>query len=136
MKSLYLIPALPLICCYSATAQDTHASLANEIIDFLSQTEICLNLCRDAQSVQDTLPQIKELSAYAAELKARQAKLADFTPAEDKEIAKLLPTYMTLQKAINAHVERLISEQLLTPELAEILCISPDYASAPPPTTN
>ncbi len=136
MKNLYLIPALPMVCCYSAAAQDTHASLAEEIIDFLSQTEICLNLCRDAQSVQDSIPHLKELSAYAAELKARQDKLPDFTPAEDKEMAKLLPTYMKLQRAIEAHVERLINEQLLTPELAEILCISPDYASAPPPTTN
>lgn len=136
MKTLFITPILPIISCYTATAQDTHASLAEEIIDFLSQTEICLNLCRDAQSVQDVLPQLKELSAYAAELKARQEKLPDFTPAEDKEIAKLLSNYMTLQKAIDAHIQRIIDEQLLTPELAEILCISPDLASAPPPTTN
>lgn len=136
MKTHHILPLIPLIGCYSATAQDTHFSLAEEIIDFLSQTEICLNLCQDEQSIKEVLPQLKELSAYAAELKNRQNKLPDLTPAEDKELAKLISDYLTLQRAIDTHIERIIKNGLLTPELAEILCISPDYIPQAPPTTN
>lgn len=132
----FLIYTAPIVACCSVTAQDTHYSLAEEIVDFLSQTEICLNLCQDEQSVKEMLPQLKELSAYAAELKARQSKLADLTPAEDKAIAKLIPDYLNLQRAIEEHVARIIKNGLMSEELAEVLCISPDYVLQDPPTTN
>lgn len=134
MKTPFIIA--PVAACCSVTAQDTHYALAEEIVDFLSQTEICLYLCQDEQSVKEVLPQLKELSDYAAELKTRQSKLADLTPAEDKAIAKLIPDYLTLQRAIEEHVARIIKNGLMTDELAEVLCISPDYILQDPPTTN
>lgn len=136
MKNAFFKATLPFICCCAVTAQDTHESLAKEIIELLSHTEICLNLCRDAQSTQEVIPQLKELAEYAAELKERQDVLPDFTPADDEKIAKLIPQYIPLQKAIDVHIERIINEGLLTPELAEVLAIPPDYIPQQAPTTN
>lgn len=136
MNSLLKAALFPLVCCHAAMAQDTHVSLANEIVDMLSQTEICLNLCRDEESVREVIPQLQELAKTAADIKERQDKLADLTPEEDRAIASLIRTYLTLQRAIDAHVDRIIHEQLLSPELAEVLCISPDIATSSAPTTN
>lgn len=122
----------PFILAASVTAQDTNLSVANEIIALLSETEICLNLCRDAQSVNDVIPKLRELAVRACEIKERQNKLADLTPTEDREIAKLIPQFITLQKAIRAHLIRLNTEDLFTPELEEVLTSNPNFA----PTTN
>lgn len=137
MKNTFLpIVAAPFILCAAATAQDTHVSIANEVLNMLSDTEICLNLCRDEASIKEVIPQLQELALYAAEIKERQNKLADLTPEDDREVAKLIPQFLTLQKAIDAHINRLIADNLLTPELAEVLHISPDYIPDSAPTTN
>ncbi len=129
-----IIVTLAITCAAQhAAAQDSHISLANEIINLLSATEICLNTCRDAASVQAVLPQLELLAQKAADIKERQSKLPDFTPAEDKEIARLIPTYTTLSKAIDAHLQRLADSGLMSPELRAILGYTqPDS----PPTTN
>ena len=121
----------PFILAVTATAQDTHISIANEIINLLSDTEICLNLCRDEQSINEVIPVLRELAVRACDIKERQNKLSDLTPAEDKEIAKLIPQFITLQKAIKAHLLRLHTDNLFTPELEEVLTSNPNFA----PTT-
>ncbi|MBR4309624.1 MAG: hypothetical protein IKT79_01235 [Akkermansia sp.] len=136
MNSFLKSAIFPLVCCHAVMAQDTHVSLANEIVDLLSQTEVCLNLCRDEESVREVVPQLQELAKLAADIKERQDKLPDLTPEEDREIASLIRTYLTLQRAIDEHVDRIIAEQLLSPELAAILCISPDITPSSAPTTN
>ncbi|MBE6417483.1 MAG: hypothetical protein E7033_03335 [Akkermansiaceae bacterium] len=124
-----LTTSVVIACGAAATAQDTHLSLANEIINLLSETEICLNLCRDAQSVQDVLPQLADLQKRAQDLKKRQNALPDITPEDDKQIAPLIKTFITLQDAITAHLQRISAEQLLTPELLHVI-----YPTSLPPT--
>ena len=125
-----------ILCVATVQAQDTHISLANEIIDLLSETEICLNLCRDPQSVQDVLPQLQDLQKRAQDIKMRQSTLPDLTPEDDKKIAPLISTFITLQDAITAHLHRLSAEKLLSPELIRVLYPNAAAAPTPPPTTN
>lgn len=126
---------LPTIACAAlpAAAQDTNVSVAKELINLLSATEICLNTCRDAASVQAALPQLESLAQKAADIKAKQSALPPLTHAEDREITKLIPTFTTLTKAIDEHLQRLEASGLLSPELKAVLCYS---GSETPPTTN
>lgn len=139
MMKLFLPLTTIVVIAYgaAASAKDTHLSLANEIIDLLSETEVCLNLCRDAQSVQEILPQLQNLQKRAQDLKNRQNELPDITPEDDKQIAPLIKTFITLQDAITAHLQRLSTEQLLTPELLQIIYpTSVPSTPTPPNTTN
>lgn len=132
-RSFFLLPATVCSVVAVANAADSNISLANEIIDLLSATEICLNTCRDAQSVQAALPQLQQLAQKAADIKNRQAAMQNLTPAEDKEIAKLIRTFSTLTKAIDEHLKRIAASGLMTPELAAVLGYSGENS---PPTTN
>lgn len=132
-RILTILP--PAITCAAplAAAEDSHLSLAKEIVNLLSATEICLNTCQTAADVQAVLPQLEQLAQKAAAIKERQSMLPDFTPAEDKEIAKLIPIYTTLSKTINAHLQRLSQAGLMSPELRAVLGYSGEDT---PPTTN
>ena len=132
-RTSFVLPLAITCTALPAAAQETNVSVAKELINLLSATEICLNTCHSAADVQAVLPQLKHLAQKAAEIKEKQSKLPDFTPADDKEIAKLIPTYTTLSKAINAHLQRLSDSGLMSPELRAVLGYSGADA---PPTTN
>lgn len=123
MNKFFTAVVLPAICCTAtAAAQDTHLSLAQEVVDLLSQTEVCLSLCQDEQSVQEQLPMLQQLAEQARSIQKRQQSLPDTTLAEDIEIAeKCVPDFVQLQRAIEAHIVRLREANLITLELAEIL---------------
>ncbi len=120
----FLLTFLSPCICYHAMAaeQDTHLSLAQEVVNLLSETEICLNLCQDEQGVKSQLPKLQELANYARDIHRRQQQLPDATLSEDIQIHKqCVPDFTELRKAIDAHIIRLRNNNLITPELAEIL---------------
>ena len=123
MNKFFTATLLPAICCYAtASEQDTHLSLAQEVVDLLAQTEVCLSQCQDEQSVEAQLPMLQQLAEQARNIQKRQQNLPDTTLAEDIEIAeKCVPDFIQLQRAIEAHIIRLREANLITLELAEIL---------------
>lgn len=132
-RTSFVLPLAITCTALPAAAQETNVSVAKELINLLSATEICLNTCRDAASVQAVLPQLKLLAEKAAEIKAKQSALPPLTHAEDREITKLIPTFTTLTKAIDEHLLRLDDSGLMSPELQAILGYS---GGETPPTTN
>lgn len=108
-------------------AQDevTHFSVAQEIIDLLSQTEIILNTCQNEESVKAALPQLSELAAQAKLLKEKQATLPDSSLNEDISLARQVQDFQTIWNAIRAHIERLENSGLISDELRDVLKIAP-----------
>ena len=109
-------------------AQETelsHASIAQEIIALLSDTELVLNSCRDKESVAAAIPELRELAARARDIRTRQLTLPDSSLQEDISIARSVPDFRTLWDAVSAHIERLQNENLMSDELREVLCIAP-----------
>lgn len=117
---------LPAICCVAPAQTDTHISIAHAVIDLLSETELCLNNCRDAQSVQSSLPRLRELAAQARKLLASQAMLEDSSVQDDMAASALVKDFSLLWEAIQQHIARLEKDGLMSPELREILCIAPE----------
>lgn len=108
-------------------AQDevTHFSVAQEIIDLLSQTEIILNTCQNEESVKAALPQLSELAAQVKLLKEKQATLPDSSLNEDISLARQVQDFQTIWNAIRAHIERLENSGLISDELRDVLKIAP-----------
>ncbi len=127
LSTLLLFPALCLAADVPAT--DTHQGLAQATVDLLSQTEICLNSCRDEASVRAALPRLKELAEQARQLTARQKALPDPTVQDDMAAQSLVADFQTLWNAIQEHLERLEREHLLSPAMREILRIAPPEAT-------
>jgi len=103
--------------------------LAQATVDLLSQTEICLNSCRDEESVRAALPRLQELAEQAQQLTARQKALPDPTVQDYMAAQSLVADFQTLWHAIQEHLERLECEQLLSPAMREILRIAPSSAA-------
>lgn len=100
---------------------DTHQSLAKELIDILSQTEIQLRTCVDEQSVTNAIPQLLELSQRASKLVQRQKTLPEPTVQDYLAAQSLVGDFNTIAQAIEQHIARLQNEKLITPELKKIL---------------
>lgn len=115
----------PLCPAVEATAPDTHQELARAVLEFLSQTEICLNSCRSQESVQAALPRLRELAQEAEQLATRQKALPEPTVQDYMAAQSLVGDFYTLWSAIQKHLERLEKDRLLTPELRDILRIAP-----------
>lgn len=128
MKHLILSACLlPAAICH-AEPQDsapTHQSLALELIALLSDTELALNSCRDAESVQAALPTFRELAKQAESIKQKQLTLPDSTLQEDIVISRNVQDFQMLWEAIQGHIDRLMSENLLSQELRDVLRIAP-----------
>lgn len=99
----------------------THQTLAKELVDILSQTEIALNSCTDEQSVLAAIPRLLELSQRAASLKQQQKELPEPTVQDYLAAQNLVGDFNTLALAIEQHIARLQRENLLSPELQKIL---------------
>ena len=114
-----------LLCTNAQEEQTNHVDLASDILDFLSRTELCLNSCRDAESTQAAIPRLKELKTESDKLTAMQQTLPDPTEQDCIAVLKSRKSFITIWKAIRAHIERLETENLMTQELRDILYIAP-----------
>lgn len=123
--SVLLFPAA-LTCAAQEPAADTHQGIAESLVELLSHTELCLNSCTDAVSVQAALPQLQELAKEAAALSARQKALPEPTVQDYMASQVLAKDFLVLQRAIRQHLDRLQKDGLMTPELREILKTAPE----------
>lgn len=118
---------LATIACVAGAQQnampstDTHQSLAKELVDILSQTEIQLNSCTDEASITAAIPALLELSQRTAKLKQRQKALPEPTVQDYLAAQNLVGDFNTLAQAIEQHIARLQRENLLSPQLKKIL---------------
>lgn len=126
-----LMPAA-LTCSAQEAAVDTHQGIAEALVELLSRTELCLNGCTDAASVQAALPQLQQLAAEAADLSARQKALPEPTVQDYMASQVLAKDFLVLQRAIRQHLDRLQKGGLMTPELREILKTEPENAPVKP----
>ncbi|MBR4108210.1 MAG: hypothetical protein IKK45_05960 [Akkermansia sp.] len=111
--------------CSAQEQADSHQDVAAAMVDFLSRTEMCLNTCRDAASVQAAIPALEELKKEAAALSRRQAQLPEPTVQDYMAAQSLAGDFSTLWSAIRTHIERLETEGLMSDTLRQILHIAP-----------
>lgn len=122
---LFFPCSLALACCaIAAESTITHHQLAQEVIALLSETELLLSTCQDSESVQAALPQLQQLAEQAEAIRQKQLALPDSTLQEDLEIYKLVQDFQMLWNAVQDHIDRLINDGLMSPELSKILKIS------------
>lgn len=103
----------------------THQDYALALLQLLSDTEVVLNGCRDADSTQAALPRLRELGEQARRLAEAQRRLAEPTTEDQELLSRHAERFTLLWEAICQHIERLEQEHLLTPQLNDILCIVP-----------
>lgn len=128
MKATPILPSIicgTLLCTADDTAQATHFSLAQEVINLLSETELTLGSCTDTAGVEAALPRLEELAEQARQLREAQLKLPDSTIQEDIAIARMVQDFQLIWEAIRAHIERLESTGLMTDKLRNVLHIAP-----------
>lgn len=134
-----LLPFLVLACTavHIAPASEqpgNHVDLTTAILSFMSRTELCLNACRDAESLKAAVPQLKELKAECDKLASIQRALPEPTIQDYMAVQKHMATFNTIWKAIRTHIERLEEEKIMTQEVRDILFIAPpDADTATPP---
>ena len=105
-----------------------HVDLTSNIIDFLSRTEICLNSCRDAESVNAAIPQLQQLKQECEKLVEVQRSLPEPTIQDYMAVQNQMGDFSTIRNAIRDHNERLEAENLMTAEMRQILHIAPASA--------
>lgn len=129
----YLSLLLPACCLVMAQEQRTHLDLAHALVDLLSETEACLNTCRDKESVQAAIPRLEQLAQQARQLRQEQAALPNSTVQDDIAAAELAGDFMMLWNAICQHVERLETSGLMSEDLRNVLRVSPSPQQTPHP---
>ena len=122
MKSLALI-SLALTPCLYAQAEVSHQDFALSVLDFLSEVELCLSQCQDAESIAAQQSTLEQLSKKSAELEEIQKKMSDPIIADYISAEKHVEEFNSLYDAILAHIQRLKDEGLYTKELQTILKI-------------
>lgn len=120
-----IIALLFAVSAAQAAIPTNHVDLTTSIIEFLSRTELCLNSCRDAASVTAAIPQLKELRAECDQIVETQRSLPEPTIQDYMAVQNQMEAFNTVWNAIRNHIERLEQEQLLSPEMREILHIAP-----------
>jgi len=122
----YLLPLLPICCAaWGENAVDTHQSIARELVNLLSETEVCLNSCRDTASVEAALPELRRLAARADAIAARQSALPAPTVQDDMAAAEMVNDFATIWQAICKHIDRLQKAGLVSDALRDVLKLSP-----------
>ena len=104
---------------------NTHQEAAHRLIELLVDTEACLATCTDADSVQAALPRLRELAQRAQDFKTAQNALHEPTTQDYMAAQELLEDFHRTWKAIRSHISRLDAAGLITPELRDILHLSP-----------
>lgn len=115
----------------SVSAQDApsnHVDMTAQILDFLSRTELCLNTCRDESSTKAAVPQLQQLKQECDKIVEQQKALPEPTVQDYMAVQNQMETFNSIWKAIRDHIERMQMENLMSPEIAAILLISPDSA--------
>lgn len=120
-----LLPAALTCAAQTPAAADTHQGIAEALVELLSRTELCLNGCSDAETVQAALPQLRALAEEAADIAARQKALPEPTVQDYMASQVLAKDFLVLRRAIRQHLDRLQKDGLLTQELREILKTAP-----------
>lgn len=108
-----------------------HQDCALALLQLLSDTEICLNGCRDAASVQAALPRFRELSERAHRLAEVQRHLPEPTSQDLISMNQHMERFNLLWGAIGDHIHRLEKAGLVSHELRDILHLAPPPAPAP-----
>jgi hypothetical protein len=122
---LTVLSFLSLSCLAEETGAASHIDLTHTVLDFLSRTELCLNSCRDAESVAAAIPQLRELEKECGTIVDAQRALPEPTVQDYMAVQNQMEAFNTLWTAIRNHIERMEQEQILTAELREILHIAP-----------
>ena len=127
MKKLILLLfcAISSLSGYSQEAPASHVDMTSAILDFLSRTELCLNTCRDAASVQAAIPELQKLKQECDSLVSAQRNLPEPTVQDYMAVQNQIETFTTIWNAIRDHIARLEQEKLLSEELRSILRIAP-----------
>ena len=127
MKKILLtvLSFLSLSCLAEETRVASHIDLTHTVLDFLSRTELCLNSCRDAESVAAAIPQLRELEKECGTIVEAQRALPEPTVQDYMAVQDQMEAFNTVWDAICKHIERLETEQLMTEEMRHILHIAP-----------
>ena len=125
MRNILITLFLTLSAAAATALPANHVDLTTVIVDFLSRTELCLNSCRDAGSAAAAIPQLKELRKECDAIVETQRSLPEPTIQDYMAVQSQMEAFNTVWNAIRDHIERLENEQLLTPEMREILHIAP-----------
>lgn len=112
----------------ASAAPSGHQDCALALLQLLSDTEICLNGCRDAASVQAALPRLRELKRQARQIAETQQHLPEPTSQDLLSMNQHLQRFNTLWDAIKEHIHRLEEAGLISQEMRDILCIAPPTA--------
>lgn len=134
LSSLMLLVSSPLpaqeerASAPEVAAADSHAELADALVNLLQRTAATLEGCTDAATAGAALPQLKEQREEAAHLIARQAALPEPTVQDYMAAQARANDFLDAKHALRTHIERLQREGLLSPELREILGIAPEEA--------
>ncbi len=132
LAAVLLIPCAPLNAQQEKDIQEeptTHREAALMLINLLRQTDDCLATCVDASTVRAALPKLRELATLARDFKRMQNALPEPTTQDYMAAQDLTGDFNTVWNSIRAHIERMESAKLLTPELREILAIAPPAPS-------
>ena len=117
--------AISFSCMANEAAVVSHMDLTQTILDFLSRTELCLNSCRDAESVKAALPQLRDLQQECNRIVETQRSLPEPTVQDYMAVQNHMETFNPIWGAIRSHIERLENEQLMSEELRAILHVAP-----------
>ena len=123
-----ILTVIFVVCSFCASAQNkqtNHVDLTTTIIEFLSRTELCLNACQDAASVQAAIPQLQELKKECDSIVETQKALPEPTVQDYMAVQQHMEAFSTVWTAICNHIERLEEAGLMTPEMRKILFIAP-----------
>lgn len=123
-----ILTVIFVVCSFCASAQNkqtNHVDLTTTIIEFLSRTELCLNACQDAASVQAAIPQLQELKKECDDIVETQKALPEPTVQDYMAVQQHMEAFSTVWTAICNHIERLEEAGLMTPEMRKILFIAP-----------
>lgn len=126
--SPYMLCAVMPLYCYAqepAPMPGSHQDLAQEVLQYLSDTENCLNSCIDEASVKAAIPRLKQLADRARTLKAHQRELDDPSLQDQIAMQQHIKRFNTLWSAIRQHLDRLETSKLMSPELRDILKVAP-----------
>lgn len=113
-----------------ATAAESHAELADALVNLLQRTAATLESCTDAAAVSAALPQLKKQREEAARLITRQAALPEPTVQDYMAAQARANDFLDAKRAIRSGIERLQREGLLSPEIRETLGIAPETAAS------
>lgn len=111
-------------------ATDSHAELADALVNLLQRTVATLESCTDTASAEAALPQLEEQRREAESLMARQAALPEPTVQDYMAAQNRANDFLDAKRALQTQIARLQTAQLMSAEIRRILGIAPETAPA------